>query len=67
MMGWRQRKQGCCRGGECCFAMWVIREGSSGGSAALEDVGIGGKVVESFARLERMDARACSWMMGVDR
>lgn len=59
-MGWREEREYCCRGEECCFAMWVIREESSVVSAALEDVGIGGQVMKSFARLERMDARACS-------
>lgn len=51
---------------ECYLALWVIREGSLVGSAALEDIEIGGKVAESLARLERRDASACSWMMVVD-
>lgn len=46
--------------------MWVIREGSSVGSAALGGIECVGKVAETFARLEKKDARACSWMMVVD-
>lgn len=47
--------------------MWVIRAGSLVGSAALESIETGRSLAESFARLERKDARACSWMMVVDR
>lgn len=47
--------------------MWVIREGSLVGSVALEDIEIGGKVAETFVRLEKKDAMACSWMMVVDK
>lgn len=47
--------------------MWVIREESLVGSAALEYIEIGGKVAENFAKLEKKDARACSWTMVVDR
>ena len=47
--------------------MWVIREGSLVGSAALGGIESVGKVADTFARLERKDARACSWTMVVDR
>ena len=47
--------------------MWVIQEGSLVGFAALEGFESGGKVAETFARLERKDVKACSWMMVVDR
>lgn len=57
----------CCRCAGCCLAMWVIREGSLVGSVALEDIEIGGKVAETFVRLEKKDAMACSWMMVVDK
>lgn len=67
MRGWRQSRGYCCRYAKCCFAIWVIGEGSSVGSAALGDSGIVGKLAESLARLGRKGARACSWMMVVDR
>ena len=47
--------------------MWEIREGSLVGSAAREDIGIGGKVGEISERLERKDARAWSLMKVVGR
>ena len=67
MIGSRQSKAYYFRCAKCCFAMLVIREGSLVGSAALEDTGTGEWVAASFARLERKDAMACSWMMGVDK
>lgn len=67
MMGWRLWRWYWCRCAGCCFAIWVIREESSVDSAAPEDIEIGRKVAESFARSERKDVRACSWMKVVDR
>ena len=67
MTEWKQLRGYWCRYAECCFAMWVTREGSWVGSAAREDIETVGKVAEIFERLERKDARACSWMMAVDR
>ena len=67
MIGWRQSKSYYCRYAKCCFATLVIREGSLVGCAALEDIGIDEPVAANFARLERKDAMACSWMRVVDK
>ncbi len=67
MRALRQWRGCCCPCAECCFATWVIQEGSLVGFAALEGFESGGKVAETFAILERKDAKACSWMMVVDR
>ena len=67
MVAWRQLKGYYCRCAKCCFAMSVIREASLVGYAALEDIEIGERVAETFARLEKKDAMACSWMMVVGK
>lgn len=65
MVAWRQLKGCYCRFAKCCFAMLVIQEASLVGHEALDDIEIGERVAETFARLERKGAMACSWMMVV--